>query len=84
MPPGFSLLRPAWMKLNHLCTSKGLFCSETHKWNMASTAAISVKKQIAEHIATFCTIYHHPNGACALSDVNKNLATWLKETFLAI
>ena len=75
MPLGFSLLRPTWARLNHLKTSVSLFCSEKHKWDMAPTAACKcgAKEHTPEHVTTSCPIYHHPNGACTPSDVNKNL-----------
>ena len=59
-------------RLNRL----GLFCSETYKWDMASTAACECdeKEQTAEHVLTSCLIYHHPNGACVLPNVSRNLA----------
>ena len=64
----------------------GLFRSERHKWGMASTAACesSAKEQTAEHVITSRTIYHHPNRAHALANVDKSLVTWLTETCLAI
>ena len=85
-PQGISFPRLAGVKLNRLRTGVGLFHSETHKRGMASTVAwkCGAKEQAAEHIITSCPIYHHPNGALALSDVGKNLVTWLMETFPAI
>ena len=38
-PPGIGFSRPAWVKLNRLRVSVGLFRSETHKWGMASAVA---------------------------------------------
>ena len=75
MPSGFGFPRPAWVKLNRLRTGVGLFCSETHKWGMASTAACEcgAKKQTAEHVITPCPIYHHSNGARVPLDVDKSL-----------
>ena len=57
-----------------------------HKWGMAATSACKcgAKEQTAEQVITCCPIYHHPNGARALSDVHKSLVTWLKETCKAI
>ena len=48
---------------------------------MASTAACEcgTKEQAANYVITSYPIYHHPNGACALSDIVKKLATWLME-----
>ena len=84
-PSRFSFLRSAGVKLNCLQIDIGLFCYKTHKWGMVSTTACECgAKQTAEHVITFFPIYHHPNGACALSDVSKNLATWLMKTCLAI
>ena len=76
-PLGFTFSRPAWVTLNRLQTGVDLFRSETHKWDMAFTAACKcgAKEQTAEHVITSCPIYHHPNEACALSDVDKILAT---------
>ena len=84
--PGISFPRPAWLKLNRLLTGVGLFRSETHKWSMATTAACEsgAKEQTAKHVITSCPIYHYPNGARALSHVDKNVATWLMETCPAI
>ena len=46
---------------------------------MVSTAAFEcgAKEQTAEYVMTSFRIYHHPNVARALSDVEKNLATWM-------
>ena len=81
MPLEISFSRPVFkpvFKLNHLRSGVGLFRSETHKRGMVSTLCGS-KKQTADHIITFCSIYHHKNGARALSDVKKKLVTWLME-----
>ena len=85
-PPVISLPRLVWVKLNRFRTDIGLFRSETHKWDMASTAACEccTKEQTAEHVITSCPIYHCPNGVRVLLNVNKNLVTWLMETYLAI
>ena len=85
-PWEISFSRPVWVKLNRLRTSVGLFRSKTHKWGVDSTVACEcpAKKQISEHVTTSCPIYHHPNGARALSDVDKNLMAWLTETCPAI
>ena len=37
-PLGLALLRPAWMRLNHLQTSVGHFHSSMHKWGMVPSA----------------------------------------------
>ena len=44
----------------------------------------ATKEQTVEHLITSFPLYLHPNGACALSDVDKSLMTWLKKTSLAI
>ena len=84
--PESSFPRPAWVRLNRLRTDAGLFRLKTHKWGMASTAACEcgAKEQIAEHVVASCPIYYHPNGACAFSDVDKSLVTWLIERCPAI
>ena len=85
-PPVISFSRPAWVKLNRLQTDIGLFRSETDKWDMVSTAVCQcgAKEQRAEHVITSCPIYHHPNGARALLNVNKNMVIWLMETYPGI
>ena len=85
-PLVISFSKPVWVKLNRFRIDVGLFCSETHKWGMASTAACEcgAKKQTAEYVMTSCPIYHHPNRARAVLNVNKNLVTSLMETYLAI
>ena len=67
MPRGISFPRPEWFKPNLLRTGVSLFCSETHKRAMASTAACKwgAKEQTAEHVTAFCPIYYHRNGARA-------------------
>ena len=67
MPRGISFPRPEWFKPNLLRTGVSLFCSETHKRAMASTAACKwgAKEQTAEHVTAFCPIYYHRNGAHA-------------------
>jgi len=37
--PGMTLPRTTSVRLNHLCTSVGRFCSCLHKWDMAPSAA---------------------------------------------
>ena len=78
-PSEFSFPKPTWVRHKRLQTGVGLFRSEMHKRCMASTAACEsgAKEQTDEHIITSFSLYHHPNGARALSDVDKNLATWL-------
>ena len=72
-PPEISFSKPAWLRLNRFQTGICLFRSETHKWVMTSTATCEcgARKRTAEHVVTFCPIYHHQNGARALSDDNK-------------
>ena len=71
-PTGFSVSRPAWIKLNRLRIGVGLFRSETHKWGMASTAACECggKEQIAEHVITSFPLCHDLNGPRALLDLS--------------
>ena len=71
-PLGVSFPRPAWVKLNCFQTSIVLFSSEMHKWGMASMVACEcgAKEQTADHVITSCPIYHHPNGAHALSQMS--------------
>ena len=85
-PLEISFPRPAWVKLNRLRTSIGLFRLETHKWGMVFTAVCDcdAKKQTAEHVITSCLIYHDANEVRGFSNVDKNLVTWLKETCPAI
>ena len=73
-------------KLKPLETDFGLFLSETHKWVMDSTEGCecAAKKQTPEIVVTTCHIYHHLNEARDLSDVDKNLVTWLMKTCPAI
>ena len=93
-PPVFSFSRPAWVKLNSLQTGVGLFCSQTHKWGMASMTAwkCGAKEQTAEHIITSCPIYHHPNLTYALlvvkkpgglADGNMSIRAWLLKLWVA-
>ena len=81
-PPEISFPKPAWVRLNHPQTGVGIFHSETYKRGIAFTAGCEcgAKEQTAEHVLTSCPIYHYPNSARALSDVNKNLVTRLTET----
>ena len=85
-PLAISFPRPAWIKLNRLRTGIGLFHSETHKWDMAFTAACEcdTKEQTAEHVITSYHIYHDTNVVRGFSNVDKSLVTWLKETYPAI
>ena len=79
MPTAISFSRSAWVKLYRLQASVCLLRSITQKGGMASTAACEcgAKEQTAEYVMTSFPIYHHPNAARALSDVEKNLATWI-------
>ena len=84
--PGIIFPRPLWVTLDRLRIGIGLFRLETHKWGMTSTAACEcgTKEQTSEHVITTCPIYHYPNGVRVLSDIEKSLVTWLKETCPAI
>ena len=81
-PPEFNFSRPALVKLNRLQTDLGLFSSETHKRGMSSTAVCEcgAKEQTADHVVASCSVYHHPNRARVLSDVDRSQMNWLKET----
>ena len=49
-------------------------------YDHAGACECGSKEQIAEHVITSCPIYHHPNGSCALLDVDKSLVPWLTDT----
>jgi len=51
-PTGMTLPRKAWVRLNHLHTGVGRFCSCLYKWGMASSAAYEcgVEKQTIDHV----------------------------------
>ena len=51
-------------------------------YGMAPTAAGEggAKEQTAENVITSCPIYHHPNGVCVFSAIEKSLVPWLTDT----
>ena len=78
-----SFPRPAWVRLHRLRTGVRLFRLESTNGVWLLRRPVSMT-QTGEHVITSCPIYHNPNGARALSDVDKNLATSLMETYLTI
>jgi len=70
-PPGMTLPRRAWIRLNHLRTSVGRFRSCLYKWGMASSAAYECgAEQIVDPVVLHCPkawwfwTMRQPNSTC--------------------
>jgi len=85
-PPGMTLHRPSWVRLNHLRTGVGLFRSTMHKWGLVPSAycRCRAKEQTADHILAYCPLYHLPNGTLGLTALGDDTVDWLQTTELCI
>jgi len=52
-PPGMTLPKRAWVRLNRLCTGVGRFRSCLHTWGMASSACeCGAEEQTVDHVVS--------------------------------
>ena len=67
-PPGITLPRRAWVRLNSLRTGVGRFRSCLYKWVMASSAACECgAEQTVDHVVLHCPIHRPPHGLHGLT-----------------
>jgi len=70
-PPGMTLPRPFWVKLNRLRTGAGLFRSTMHKWDLVprriADAEQRSKRPITNYLPVSCTILQTGNLVWRLS-----------------
>ena len=81
-PPGMTLPRRAWFRLNRLRTSVGLFRSCLYKWGMASSAACEcgAEEQTVDHVVLQCIIHRPPNGLHSRAVLDDETTKWLLNT----
>ena len=70
-PPGWSLPRVAWSRLNRLRTGVGRFGSSMFKWGLASSAACEcgAADQTADHVILECPMFRAPKGLRGLKEL---------------
>ena len=70
-PPGMTLPKRAWVRLNRLRTGVGRFRSCLYKWGMASSAACEcgAEEQTVDHVVLQCPIHRPPHGLQAGTDL---------------
>jgi len=81
-PPGMTLPRKAWVRLNRLRTGVGRFCSCLCKWGMASSAACDcgAEEQTVDHVVLQCPIHRPPHGLHGLTVLDDETTEWLLNT----
>ena len=79
---GTQIPRTAWVRLNRLRTGIGRFCSNTHKWGVAPSAACEcgAEEQTTDHIIVEYPILRAPCGPRGLRDPDDNTIKWLLDT----
>jgi len=79
-PPGVTLPRRAWFRLNRLRTSVGRFRSCLYKWGMASSAACECgAEHTVDHVLQ-CPIHRPPHGLHGLTVLDNETVEWLLNT----
>ena len=81
-PPGMTLPRRAWVRLNRLRTCVGRFRSCLYKWGMASSAACEcgAEEQTVDHVVLQCPIHRPPHGLHGLTVLDDETTEWLLNT----
>jgi len=85
-PPGMTLTRTAWFRLNPLCTGVGCFQSYLRKWGMVSSVAheCGAEEQVIDHVVLQCPIHQPPHGLHSLITLDDETIKWLLNTCLGI
>ena len=85
-PLGMGLPRAAWVKLNHLRSGVGRFCSSMYKWGLAPLAncECGASEQTADHIISQCPIHRAPRGMFGLMVLDDETRCWLKSLTVSI
>ena len=79
-PPGMTLPRRAWVRLNRLRIGVGRFPSCLYKWGMVSSAACEcgAEKQTVDHVVVLhCPIHRPPHGLHGLTVLDDETIEWL-------
>ena len=81
-PPGITLTRRAWVRLNRFCTGVGRFRSCLYKWGMASSAACEggVEERTVDHVVLQCPIHRPLHGLHGLTVLDDETTEWLLNT----
>ena len=79
-PPGMTLLRKTWVRLNRLRTGVGRFRSCLYKWCLASSATYECgAEQTVDHVLQ-CPIHRPPHGLHGLTVLDDKTIEWLLNT----
>jgi len=81
-PPGMTLPRRVWVRLNRLRTSAGCFRSCLYKWGMASSVVCEcgAEEQTFDHVVLQCPIHRPPHGMHGLTVLDDETTEWLLNT----
>ena len=81
-PPGVTLPRRAWVRLNRIRTGVGRFRSCLYKRGMVSSAACEcgAEEQTVDHVVLQCPIYRPPHGLHGLTVLDDETTEWLLNT----
>jgi len=74
-----TLLRKAWVRLNHFGPGVGGFRSCLYKWDMASSATCEcgAEEQTVDHVVLQCPICRPPHGQHGLTVLDDETIEWL-------
>ena len=81
-PPGVTLPRTSWVRINRLRTGVGRFRSCLYKWGMASSAACEcgAEEQTVDHVVLQCPTHRPPHGLHGLTFLDDVTIEWLLST----
>ena len=79
-PPGMTLPRTVWVRLNQLCTGVGCLRSCLHNWGMAPSAACErgAEEQTVDHFGLYFALVH---GVHAQTVLDVQTTEWLLNTW---
>jgi len=82
-PPGMTLARNAWVRLNRFRTGVGHFRSCLYKWGTASFAACEcgAEEQTVDHVVLQCPIHRSPHGLHGMIVLDDEAIELLLSTF---
>ena len=85
-PPGMSLPRTSWVRLNRLRTGIGRFHSSTYKSGLAPSpnCECGATEQTADHVISSCLMHHVPRGTRGLQVLDDAIRCWLNTTTASI
>ena len=85
-PPGMSLPRTSWVRLNRLRTGIGRFHSSTYKPGLAPSpnCECGATEQTADHVISSCIAHHVPRGTRGLQVLDDAIRCWLNTTTASI